>query len=96
MGMEIGEVAPCGGKGRCQLGNALEMGVSEGSKKVDIERVEVEVGSKHDEGGSRGKVDNCQMGVDEGSGHYRMSNLRHEGLVTQLHAETRLLKVPCS
>jgi hypothetical protein len=96
MGMEIGEVAPCGGKGRCQLGNALEMGVSEGSKKVDIERVEVEVGSKHGGDGSRGKADNLHMGVAKDSGHDRMSNLRHEGLVTQLHAETRLLKVPCS
>jgi hypothetical protein len=35
MGMNIGEVAPCGGKGRGQLGNALGKGVSEGSKPVD-------------------------------------------------------------
>ena len=96
MGTEIGEVAPCGGKGRCQLGNALEIGVSEGSKTVDIETVEVEVDSKHGGDGSRGKVDNRHMGVAKDSGHDRMSNLRHEGLITQLHAETRLLKFPCS
>lgn len=96
MGMQTGEVAPCGSKGMGRLGNALEKGVSEGSKTVDIERVEVEVGSKLGEGGSMGKVDNLQMEVAKGSGHDTMSNLSHEGLVTQLHAGTRLLKVPCS
>lgn len=56
----------------------------------------MEVGSKHGGDGSRGKVDKLQMEVAEGSGHDKMSNLRHEGLITRLHAGTRLLKVPCS
>jgi hypothetical protein len=94
MGMQRGVVTPCGGMGRRQLGNALDKGVSEGSRTVDKGRVEVD--SKHGEGGSKGKVDNRQKLVTEGSGHDRMSNLRHEGLITQLHSETTLLKAPCS
>jgi hypothetical protein len=93
MGMLRGVVTPYGGMGRRQLGNAQDMGVSEGSRTVDKERVEVD--SKHGEGGSKGKVDNRQMLVAEGSGHDRMSNLSHEGLIKQLLAETRLLIVPC-
>lgn len=95
-GTKRGEAAPCGGKGRGQLGNALEKGASDGSKTVDIDWAEVEVGSKHGRGVSRGKLDNRHMGHVEGSGHDRLSNLWNEGLITQLHAETRLLRVPCS
>ena len=61
---------------------------------MDIERVEVD--SKHGGGGSKGKVDNRQIAVAEGNGHDRMSNLSHEDLITQLHAETSLLKALCS
>ena len=93
MGRQIGEATPSG-MGRCHLGNALDKGVSGESRTVDIERVEV--GSKLAAVGSRGKVDNRQMGGTEDSGHDRMSNLSHEGLIKLLHAETMLLKANCS
>ncbi len=95
MGRQIGEVTPCG-MGSLQLGNALDKGVSGGSRTVDIEKVDVEMGSKLGGVDSRGKVDNRQMGGAEGSGHDKMSNLTHEGPITQLHVETMLLKADCS